>query len=632
MIFCNRWLLLCLLLLNGFCLSAQGTGRAQKLYDEALRYQMKHQPEKAEVSMRNAIKADAGFTDAYIALGSWYMDKHQYRAAADVFIKGEQACANGQKIFSRSIAKSLIYSGNVSQALQRIPASSADPEWKKLQVQARFMQQALNNKKVQVIEPVGTPWRINTKDPEMFPSISADGETFFFTRRINGMDEDLYYAKRDSCGGWLAAKNMGAPPNSPDLESAQSISADGHYLFMMRCENRTVNGWDLGGCDLYMAYTADSLWSIPLSFGATINTPGYEGMPSLSGDNRELFFVSNRPDGYGGLDIWSSRFEHGLWQIPRNLGPEINTSSDETSPFIYADNSTLYFASKGHEGMGGHDLFMSRRINDTTWSKPVNLGWPINSPADDISLSLDANADTAYFATDRDSIAGNFDIYKTGLLEQQKPIAVTFFKGYVYDSLEKSRLNYANIYFTDSSTGKEVYHVVSNRGDASYEIALPVGNTYYLTLSRMTYKQMDDTIRSVVAADRKPIVHNFAMLPYGYEAPVTDSLVFRVPFKRNILSVSDTDKLAISRILEPWREQRNITILVNGYTDNSGTPLLNEQFSSTRAKMVGDYIATLGFPQEIIQVQGWGEANTLVENSSEENMDKNRRVEIVIRK
>jgi outer membrane protein OmpA-like peptidoglycan-associated protein/Tol biopolymer transport system component len=625
-------LLYCFLVMGAVHLSGQVPARAQNFLNEGLRYQTKRQPAKAEAAFKNAIKAHPAFTEAYSTLGRWYFDRHQYQAAAAIFLQAEKACANGPTIFAKAIAKSLVYSGDFPAALQRIPANSTDKEWRQLLNQARFMQSAINRKVTQEIAPFDVSQRINTRDPEMFPAMSADGQTFFFTRRVNNMDEDLYYAKRDSCGGWLAAKNMGMPPNSPDQESAQSLSADGHYLFMMRCENRSVNGWAQGGCDLYMAYTADSVWSIPLSFGATINGSGYEGMPSLSGDNRELFFVSDRPGGYGGLDIWSSRFEHGLWQMPRNLGPEINTGSDETAPFIYADNSTLYFASKGHEGMGGNDIFVSRKVNDSTWGKPVNLGWPINSQADEISLSLDAAADTAYFASDRDSIAGEFNIYKVALLAHQQPTPVTFFQGYVYDSLERTALNYANIYFTDSASGKEVFHVVSNRGDGSYAIALPIGNTYHLTLSRMGYQQMDDTLRSVATADRLPLTKHFAMLPFGYEKPVTDTPIATIRFKRNVVTLDDSVKAALTTSMAYWQAQKGITILVNGYTDNSGTPLLNEQFSFARAQLITRHLVSIGFAPEIIHAEGWGEANTLVENTSEENMDINRRVEIIIRR
>ena len=169
----------------------------------------------------------------------------------------------------------------------------------------------------------------------MFPWISHDQRTLYFTRRMNNTDEDFFTTSVDSCGGWFTGTNMGSPPNTLNQESAQMISADGHYLFFMQCENRSINGWGQGGCDLYMAYRADSVWSVPQSFGATINTPGYEGMPCLSVDNRDLYFVSDRAGGFGGLDIWIAKFRNGLWQQPVNAGSQINTAGNETAPFLH---------------------------------------------------------------------------------------------------------------------------------------------------------------------------------------------------------------------------------------------------------------------------------------------------------
>src|SRR5690606_14805681 len=175
---------------------------------------------------------------------------------------GEKLCKDGKTIFAKPLAKSLLFSGNIAGALKYIPPQAKDTFWRKLQTRAAFMQRAYGQADLIDITPVGPLWGINTPDPELFPSLSADGQTLYFTRRMNGIDEDFFYAKPDTCGGWQSARNMGSPPNTLQQEAAQFISADGHYLFFMRCDNRTLSGWDQGGCDLYMAYTADSIWSV----------------------------------------------------------------------------------------------------------------------------------------------------------------------------------------------------------------------------------------------------------------------------------------------------------------------------------------------------------------------------------
>lgn len=617
-----------------FCLKGaaqDAPAKARRAYETALRYESGHNWDKAEQYIQKAIKTSPGYTDAYVTYSNWLLERHQYKAATLVLTEAEHACANGAKIFGKPLAKSLLYSGRLALAEQRIPAVSKDTFWNALYEQSVFMRKALGKQDTGIVTPVGPLWGINTRDPELFPSISADGQTFYFTRRMNGQDEDFFFAKPDTCGGWQSARNMGVPPNTLQQEAAQFISADGHYLFFMRCDNRTISGWDQGGCDLFMAYRADSIWSVPQSFGATINTPGYEGMPCLSSDNRELYFVSNREGGLGGLDIWSSRFEHGLWQMPRNLGAGVNTAGDETAPFVYADNSTLFFASTGRPGMGGSDLYTSHKTDDTTWSEAVNIGMPINTPFDEASLTLNARGDTAYFASDRDSVAGNFDLYQFPVSGAFRPSAVMYLKGYVYDSIGKGRLNYANIYISDNATGKDLYQVQSNRGDGSYTVALQVGRCYHFLTDRIAFQSVMDTVRMDDTLAGHTLEYNISLLPHDYQKPVTDTLVATLFFAKNVTAISDSARAVMEATLARWKGTAGVTILVNGYTDNSGTPMLNEQLSYTRSKVVADIIRASGFPADIVQSQGWGEANPRAENDTDEHRDMNRRVEIMVR-
>ncbi len=605
--------------------------RARKAYEAALRAYAKHDWDKAERNIRSAIKICPGYTDACITYGEWLMARQQYGVAASVLGEAEKSCPDGKRIFALQLSRCLVHSGAIDAALGRMPSGSKDSLWSALRRQALFIRDAQIHADTAKIHPVGQIWGINTKDPELFPFLSADGQTFYFTRRVNGIDEDFYYAKPDTCDVWQSARPMPYPVNTLQQEAAMTISTDGHYMFYMRCDNRSISGYDQGGCDLYMAYTADSVWSVAQSFGGTINSTGYEGMPCLSSDNRELYFVSNREGGYGGLDIWSSRFEQGRWQLPQNLGPGVNTPGDETAPFVYADNQTLYFASTGLPGMGGSDLFMSRR-SDTGWSKAVNLGMPLNSPFNEASLSLNRSGDTAYFSTDRDSLAGNYDIYSYRLPQRYRPQQVAYVKGRVYDSLDGSPLNYANIFITDSASGRELYQVQSNRGDGSYMIALPVDGTYSFLTNRINYQDLPDTLSRQLFTPGAEIRLDFAMLPNDYEAPTTDSLLMRVFFARNSTSLTDSAKMVLQDAIKPFVGLPKYELFINGYTDNTGTPIGNEQLSFTRARAVTTALQGLAIPADRLQVAGWGEASPLAENDTEEHRDQNRRVEIIIRK
>ncbi|RYE23515.1 MAG: hypothetical protein EOP51_10300 [Sphingobacteriales bacterium] len=612
---------------------AQVPASAQASFEKAMRLRQQKDNDAACKEMQKAINAYPVYTEAYSILGEWYFMGRKYGDAVKVFQQASSSTRNGAQAFAKPLAKSLLYNYQPTEALRVLgnaPAVKAADEFNALSEQAMFMMRSMAIPFADTIHNMGAS--TNTRYPETHPYISADSQTLFFTRKVNGIDDDFYRSRKDSCGGWFYARNMGSPPNTSSHESAQMISPDGHYLFFSRCDNRSENGWDRGGCDLYMAYTADSVWSVPQSFGATINTPAYEGMPCLSSDNRELYFVSDRPEGYGGLDIWVSRFENGLWQPPRNLGPQINTQGDETAPFLHADNNTLYFASNGHTGMGGTDLYFCRRTGDTTWTKVENLGFPINTTANENSISITVDGRKAYLSSDRDSVEGNYDLYEFNIPAAVQPVPVAVLKGYTFDSLSKERLNYASIYISDARTGEQLYHYTSNRGDGSYMITLPVGRDYTYNADRIGYMDITDTLAFNGLTAMTSMEYNIPLLPQGYEAPVNETKLVTIHFPRNIAQVSDGDKATLEQLILPYIQQGNMTILVHGYTDNTGTPIINEQLSYERARIVADVIMAMGVEESSINSQGWGEANPIQSNETEEGRTENRRVEVVIRR
>ncbi len=612
---------------------AQIPASALNSFNKAMRLRHQKNNEAACKEMQKAISVYPNYTEAYSILGEWYFTERKYADAVRIFQQASNNSKNGAQAFAKPLAKCLLYNYQPTEALRVLgnaPKRIAADEIAALTKQALFMQKSMNNATNDTIHHMGAC--VNTPFAETQPYISADSQTLYFTRLVNGIDEDFYRSRKDSCGGWFYARNMGSPPNTSSHESAQMISADGHYLFFSRCDNRSENGWDRGGCDLYMAYTGDSVWSVPQSFGATINTPAYEGMPCLSADNRELYYVSDRPDGYGGLDIWVSRFENGLWQEPRNLGPEINTKGDETAPFLHADNSTLYFSSNGHTGIGGSDIYFCRRTGDTNWSAIQNLGYPINTSANENSISLTVDGRKAYLSSDRDSVAGNYDLYEFNMPAKWQPVPVAVLKGYTFDSMSKERLNYASIYINDAQSGEQLYHYTSNRGDGSYMITLPVGRNYTYNADRIGYLDMTDTLLLKDIAEMTQMEYNIPLLPQGYEAPVNDTKLVTIHFPRNIASVSDSDKTTLEQLILPYIQQGNMMILVHGYTDNTGTPLINEQLSYERARIVSDFIMSLGVDPSAISSQGWGEADPIASNETEEGRTENRRVEVIIRR
>lgn len=627
-----RFLLPALLLVMSLALpaGAQDKERAQQYLLKANAFKSKKDTARAFYYAQRAITEYPAYDEAYSTLGVWLYDARYFQRASRVFLQAARQCRDGVKRYALPAARAYIQAQKPDSALFWLAQGSLNTaEAEKIRRQARMMiamRTPTDTNKVYKLDQ-----RINTRFPEFFPSLSADRQTLHFTRRINGVNEDFFYAHPDSCGGWLTARNLGYPPNTAAQESAQTISADDHYLFFMRSDNRSENGWGRGGCDLYLAYRVapDSPWSVAESFGATINTPAFEGMPSLSPDIHSMFFVSDRPGGYGGLDIWVSHFVFGLWQLPVNLGPSINTSGNETAPFISSDNRTLYFASDGHPGLGGSDLFAARMINDSTWETPVNLGTPINSAADENSISVLPDGKKAYFASDRGNTDGNLDIYETTLPASVQPQSTAYALCYVYDSISKDPAMLGSITLYDT-LGNELAMYHANKGDGSILMSLPVGKTFNFAVRGFNFNTFEGSINFP-----EPCVKwctlNFALLPRNYVRPTYDSQLITVFFPKNVITLNDTQINAIRAVLQDWREKKDISIFVNSYTDNTGTPMINTEKSTIRAQVISGIIGQMGFDASLINATGFGDSNPIAPNDSPENQDKNRRAELIVR-
>lgn len=357
---------------------------------------------------------------------------------------------------------------------------------------------------------------INSNESEYLPSLSIDNSKMVFTRRIQGANEDFFISEKDSNGNWTKAKNMGYPPNTSNPDGAAMLSADGNYIFFTRCDQRSGNGITGGGCDLFYCFRENNSWSAPQLFGYTINTSAYEGQPCLSSDNKKLYFSSDREGGFGGKDIWVSTFENNVWNVPINLGKNINTSGDETSPFIHADNETLYFSSTGHPGLGLSDLFVSRKIKDSLWMKAVNLGSPINSTDFDGSIFVNSKGSLAYSASDREKGKGLFDIYSFEPYPGIKPIPTLALTGKIIDKYTKESLK--NVSYTVYDLNEKIINneSKSNKGDASYTEVLHLGKNYLIEIKKNNYRNFYKKINLRIDTFKEIYSLNLKLRKPGY--------------------------------------------------------------------------------------------------------------------
>lgn len=293
-----------------------------------------------------------------------------------------------------------------------------------------------NNAKILMQSPVACKVvnlgdSINSKYPDYSPVISADESEVLFTSRRptmfdstkdvnNNYYEDIWvsYAKPNG-GGWSAAQNLGSSINTAGNEATVSLSPDGQQLILYR-DNSSGDG------NLFVSHLNGVQWTYPnyidSSNSGVVNSPAWEPSASLSPDGRTLLFSSNRAGGFGGLDIYKvSIGADGKWGVPDNLGPDINTEYDEDAPFIHADDSTMFFSSKGHNTMGGYDVFIAKEDTMGNWSHVQNIGYPINTPDDDIYFNVSADGRRAYYTSVRKGGYGEKDNYEVFF---KKPLPV----------------------------------------------------------------------------------------------------------------------------------------------------------------------------------------------------------------
>src|SRR6185436_1660117 len=354
--------------------------------------------------------------------------------------------------------------------------------------------------------PVNLGDSINTDVDEYLPALTADDLTLVYTRRrVMGTDhlgrkdynEDFYISKKED-GKWMPSLNMGEPINTLGNEGAHCISPDGMFLYFTACNRDNYKG-----CDLYYSRKAGNHWSPPLNAGSIVNSESWDSQPTISADGKAIYFLSSRPGGLGKQDIWKTvKNEKGFWGVPENLGPTINTPENELSPFIHPDDHTLYFASDGHPGMGGTDMYYSRLGDDGKWQTPVNLGYPINTGGDESSLFVNAAGNMAYFASDRYNGKGMLDIYSFELYPEARPISVSYVKGMVKDKNAKTPLE-ANFEVIDIETGKLIANSVSDKMNGEFLICLPSGKDYALNVSKEGYLFYSDHFSCKNPADRK---------------------------------------------------------------------------------------------------------------------------------
>ena len=325
---------------------------------------------------------------------------------------------------------------------------------------------------------------INSPFPDYKPVVSADESTLIFTSRKKGSTgkekdltgryyEDIYISSRDELGNWSRPEKMDGNINSPLDEASVGLSADGQELFIYKGR--------MDGGEIYKSTRMGDQWGLPVKMGKEINSKFWEISASMSPDQRTIYFISDRKGSLGGRDVYISRKEGDEWSEPENLGNVINTKYDEESPYIHPDGKTLYFSSKGHNSIGGFDIY--KTINENgTWSEPENLGFPINSATDDAHFVLIANGKRGFFSSGKTGGYGEQDVYMVEFNDAIVPLVLV--RGNITSETARAKITLTIIADNNQEIINQLYQpdIITGR----YLIILSPGYKYKLLVQNGT--------------------------------------------------------------------------------------------------------------------------------------------------
>ena len=500
---------------------------------------------------------------------------------------------------------------------------------------------------------------INSKFPDYSPLVSADESVLIFTSRrdnttggkIDPWDEMFYedvYLAHSENGVWKSPINLGKPVNTKSHDATVGISPDGQQLIIYNRKN---------GGDLFYCTLEGDLWTERKAFPKTINTKFHEESASLSPDGKTLYFVSNKEDdSYGEHDIFVSTLdEKGKWGKAKNLSSVINSPYDEKGIFLHPDGRTIYFSSNGHSGMGGFDIFRSVRNENGDWSEPENLGYPINTPDDDIFFVISASGRHAYYSSEQKGGMGGKDLYMITFLGPEKPIIqgnednliasiarpvsetiieedvevqevrLTILKGTVRDAITLEPIK-AEIELVDNLENKIIAKFKSNSKTARFLISLPSGRNYGIAVKAKGYLFHSENFNIEPSSVYQEVNKDILLHKLSIGSKIVLRNIF-FDFAKSTLRPESNNEL--SRLLKLLNEH-NIRIEISGHTDNKGSKNYNLKLSKSRAKAVVDYLIEHGIDTGRLEFEGYGFDQPIDTNDTKAGRQNNRRVEFKI--
>ncbi len=600
--------------------------QALQNYEAGLRALENKDIQKAIQLFSSASEKDNQYIDPLIALFQTYQDTRNFKLAIDRFeqIKKIDSSASVPFIVKQATALASLGQYNAAKdVLDPYIINNTLPSYLKEKANAlmEICKFAIAQKNAAEITIQNMGDSINSAASEYFPTVSIQDSLFLFMRRLNLSREDIYSSNMGT-GGFSTAQPLSDTLNFAAKKGSMSLSADLQTLYY--AADYAEQGY--GRYDLYKVQRTPWGWSKPKNLGQRINSDYWDSAPSIAPDGNSIYFASNRPDGYGGIDIYVAyKNEKGYWEDAINLGPTINTKGDDQTPFIHADNQSLYFSSNGHPGFGGADFYVSRKKIDGSWTTPLNLGYPINTYDNEGSIAVASNGVSAYIASDRADSRGELDIYKITLAENTRAHKTWYIKGEIVDAKSKKTIA-ADVNIVDPASGYPLLEMqVDSMG--KFLLALP----YFDSLGLKIMSKDHDYITRILPIDSVKAMagktFNFALTPIE---KVFTKIFNQVYFESSSAKLQSISRVELDALVTYLTNTKQATILIEGHTDNTGSVAQNNLLSLQRAESIMQYLVSKGVAGNRIQAKGLGSSMPIADNSTAAGRAKNRRTSFTI--
>lgn len=609
---------------------AKVSKKARSLYDQAIQKADDGHLRDALDLLYQALENSPAFVDAMLSRAGIFGEMKKYPDAITAYERAFGADPEYTAEFYLPYAINLAGNGEFDKALVAVNKFLAIPglnesSMKAGQFRKKNIEFAVNYKKTStssyVFNPVNAGDGVNTINSEYFPTLTIDGKRLVFTRRTDGGINEDFFSTDYQNNDWAKARPLAGAINTPQNEGGQQITLDGKWLVYTGCN--FPDGY--GSCDLYISYLTPNGWGARQNLGQAINTESWESTPCISPDKNELYFSSNRPGGYGGSDIYiSKRLANGRWASPENLGPVINTAGDESSPYMHADNETMYFSSSGLQGYGGTDIFITKR-GLQGFSKPINAGYPINTIDNEGSLVVSSGGIKAFYASDRADSKGGLDIYSFDLREDIRPLPTSWVQGRIKDTASGKGLE-ATVEVVDIKTGRVVF-VTESDSEGNYLATLPVGRNYSISINKKGYLFHSGNFMLAENKVESAFKVNIPMQPIIKGANIVLKNIFFPTAKYDLLPESITE---LDKVVALMRDNPSLHIEIRGHTDDVGKESDNMILSTARAKSVVEYLVSKGVVVARLTHKGFGASTPVADNTTEEGRALNRRTEMMI--